>query len=77
LLSFIFQDRLTLITVIELYALMEFMPPPKGEDKVVMQKAKIPKNSCLIPRGIGIGSRQNEQGIGLKLLSGLQPVSVQ
>jgi len=45
---------------------MEIISPPKGEDKVVLQKLKILKNSCLNPIAIGIGSSQNEQGIGLK-----------
>jgi len=42
------------------------MQPPKRGDKVVLQKAKILKNSCLILIAIGIGSSQNEQGIGLQ-----------
>jgi len=49
-----------------IYALMEFIPPPTGDDNVVWQKLKILKNSCLNPIAIGIGSSQNEQGIGLQ-----------
>jgi len=61
-----FKTALLSLPGIDLYALMEFMQPPKGGDKVVLQKAKILKNSGLIPITIVTGSRQNEQGIGLK-----------
>jgi len=56
---------------------MEFIPPPKAGDNVVLQKLKILKNSCLNPITIEMGSSQHEQGIGLKAAQWEQPVSVQ
>jgi len=45
---------------------MEFIPPPKGEDNVVLPKLKILKNFYLNPIAIGMRSSQHEQGIGLQ-----------